>query len=256
MVCNASNREKLLKHFEAVRQSSGMELAIDDRTEATAMVALQGPKAIEKLAGAISPDIASMKRYTFQTFNVMLVDILVFRSGYTGEDGAEIVLPAKMASMAVRFFGGRADNPNSTIRPAGLGARDTLRLEAGMPLYGHELNEGIDPLSAGLSWAVDLEKDFIGVETLRTIAQRGPARRLVGLELEGKRIARQGTPIRGGAAIVGEVASGTLGPTVNKSIATAFVDTNFSAEGTELSADLKGTLNPAKAVKLPFYKRS
>ena len=125
-----------------------------------------------------------------------------------------------------------------------------------MPLYGHELNEGIDPISAGLSWAVDLSKEFIGAETLRVIAQRGPARRLVGLELSGKRIARQGTPIRSGAVIVGEVASGTLGPTVNKSIATAFVDTNFSADGLELAADLKGVLNPAKVVKLPFYKRS
>jgi aminomethyltransferase len=102
---------------------------------------------------------------------------------------------------------------------------------------------------------VDLTKDFTGVEALRVIQEKGPARKLVGLELEGKRIARQGTPIRSGEQIVGEVTSGTLSPTLGKSIAMAYVDSNFTAEGTQLQADLKGTLNAAKVVKLPFYKR-
>src|SRR6185436_10320926 len=133
----------------------------------------------------------------------------------------------------------KMDKPDATIKPAGLAARDTLRLEAGMPLYGHELTESIDPISAGLSWAVDLTKDFIGVEALRVINEKGPARKLVGLELEGKRIARQGTPIKSGEKIVGEVTSGTLSPTLGKSIAMAYVDTNFSNEGAELQADLK-----------------
>jgi aminomethyltransferase len=122
-------------------------------------------------------------------------------------------------------------------------------------LYGHELTESLDPISAGLGWAVDLTKDFTGVEALRVIQEKGPARKLVGLELEGKRIARQGTPIRSGEQIVGEVTSGTLSPTLGKSIAMAYVDSNFTAEGTQLQADLKGTLNAAKVVKLPFYKR-
>jgi len=148
------------------------------------------------------------------------------------------------------------DKPDATLKPAGLGARDTLRLEAAMPLYGHELNETMDPLSAGLGWAVDLKKDFVGVEKLREIAQAGPKRKLVGLELEGKRIARQGTPLVKEGAAVGEVTSGTLSPTLGKSIALAYVDANLTAEGTQLSADLKGTSNPAKVVKLPFYKRN
>ncbi len=187
---------------------------------------------------------------------MMMVKYTVFRSGYTGEDGVELIIPAKMAGMAIKMLAGKADKPDATIKPAGLGARDTLRLEAGMPLYGHELGETLDPLSAGLGWAVDLSKDFIGAAKLREIQKTGPARKLVGLELEGKRIGRQGTPIQKDGAVIGEITSGTLSPTLQKSIAMAYVDANLAAEGTQLSVDLKGTLNPAKVVKLPFYKRS
>jgi len=136
-----------------------------------------------------------------------------------------------------------------------LGARDTLRLEAGMALYGHELGETIDPLAAGLAWAVDMGgKDFVGAEALRSLMGKGLKRRLVGLELEGRRIARQGAPVNQGGRVVGEVSSGTFSPTLQKSIAMAFVDTSLG-EGAELEVDLKGTPNPAKVVKLPFYKR-
>ena len=158
--------------------------------------------------------------------------------------------------MAMKMLAGKMDKPDATLKPAGLGARDTLRLEAGMPLYGHELLETIDPISAGLGWAVDLTKDFVGVEKLREIAAAGPKRKLVGLELEGKRIARQGTPIVKDGAAVGEVTSGTLSPTLGKSIAMGYVDANLATEGTGFEIDMKGTLNPAKIVKLPFYKRS
>lgn len=186
----------------------------------------------------------------------MLMKFTCFRSGYTGEDGVELILPAKAASMAMKMLGGKFDKPDATIKPAGLGARDTLRIEAGMPLYGHELSESIDPLSAGLGWAVDLNKEFIGAAALRKIAETGPAKKLVGLELEGKRIARQGSPIKSDDKIVGEVTSGTLSPTLGKSIAMGFVEKDFAGEGTMLQVDLKGALNSAKVVKLPFYKRA
>jgi aminomethyltransferase len=124
-----------------------------------------------------------------------------------------------------------------------------------MPLYGHELTESIDPISAGLGWAVDLSKNFIGADALRKIAGEGPKRKLVGLELEGKRIARQGSPVVVDGQPVGEVTSGTLSPTLGKSIAMAFVDAARTAEGTHLAVDLKGSVVPAKIVKLPFYKR-
>jgi aminomethyltransferase len=258
MVCNASNREKLNKHFHQVRHDTGMDFDIADQTEGTVMVAIQGPKVIDRLAGLLPEEInlKQMKRYHFVSDSFMLIKFTVFRSGYTGEDGVEMILPAKAASMALKLLGGKFDKEGATIQPAGLGARDTLRLEAGMPLYGHELTEHTDPISAGLGWAVDLNKDFIGVETLRAIKERGPARKLVGLELDGKRIARQGMPVKNGEQIVGEITSGTFGPTVQKSIAMAYVDANLSSEGTQLAVDLKGTLNPAKIVKLPFYKRT
>jgi aminomethyltransferase len=256
IVCNASNRDKLVKYFHDVRHNENLDFDISDQTEGTAMVALQGPKVIERVADLLPVDVRAMKRYTFATDSVMLIKFTLFRSGYTGEDGVELVLPAKAAAMAMKMLGGKFDKPEATIQPAGLGARDTLRLEAAMPLYGHELTESIDPISAGLNWAVDLNKDFVGVDALRVIHEKGPARKLVGLELEGKRIARQGTPIKSGDKIVGEVTSGTLSPTLGKSIAMAYVDANYSTEGTELHADLKGTLNAARVVKLPFYKRN
>jgi len=256
LVCNAGNRERIVTYFTEQRKALGLDFDMVDNTESTGMVAIQGPKVIERMAG-ILPDelnLRDMKRYSMQSSSFMLIKFTVFRSGYTGEDGVELIIPAKMASMAIKLVG-RADHDGATIRPAGLGARDTLRLEAGMPLYGHELSETIDPISAGLSWAVDLNKEFIGVERLREVAAAGPKRKLVGLELEGKRIARQGTPITNDGKTVGEVTSGTLSPTLGKSIAMAFVDANLSAEGTQLVADLKGTPNAAKVVKLPFYKR-
>jgi aminomethyltransferase len=256
MVCNASNREKLVKHFNEVRRSSDLDFDMADQTESTAMVALQGPKVIDRVAGILPIDVKALKRYQFETGSFMLVKFSVFRSGYTGEDGVEVILPAKMAGMAMKALSGGMEKADATIKPAGLGARDTLRLEAGMPLYGHELDEATDPLSAGLGWAVDLKKDFIGAAALREIEKNGPKRKLVGLELEGRRIARQGTPIVVDGNVVGTATSGTFGPTVQKSIAMAYVDAAHSAEGTQVSADLKGTLNPAKVVKLPFYKRA
>jgi aminomethyltransferase len=258
VVCNSSNRDKLVRYFAAARQEhGGFDVQIDDRTESTAMVAVQGPKVIDKLAEVLPTDLKSMKKYSFANDEVMMTRYVVSRSGYTGEDGVEMILPAKAAPMAMKMLGdGRNDHEGSTIRPAGLGARDTLRLEAGMPLYGHELSETTDPLSAGLAWAVDMGgKDFVGAEALRELMGKGLKRRLVGLELEGRRIARQGAPVTRRGRPVGEVTSGTFSPTLQKSIAMAFVDTALG-EGTELEVDLKGTANPAKVVKLPFYKRT
>jgi aminomethyltransferase len=256
MVCNASNRAKLVKYFGDFRRSAGMDFDMADHTEATGMVAIQGPKVIERLAEALPIDLRAIKRYHFESANAVFFKVTVFRSGYTGEDGVEVVLPAKAAPMAVQMLAGASTKPDATIKPAGLGARDTLRMEAAMPLYGHELSETLDPLSAGLGWAVDLTKDFVGAVALREIQQTGPKRKLVGLELEGKRIARQGTPLKIDEKLIGEVTSGTFSPTLGKSIAMAYVEANNAAEGTQLNADLKGTANPAKIVKLPFYKRA
>ncbi|MGE5607770.1 MAG: glycine cleavage system aminomethyltransferase GcvT [Bacillota bacterium] len=256
VVCNASNRDKLVNYFAEIRNGEGFDFELADHTEATAMVAIQGPKVIDHLAPELPIDLRSLGRYHFESADLMLAKLMVFRSGYTGEDGVEIIMPTKLASNLIPLLADHMGQPDAVVKPAGLGARDTLRMEAGMPLYGHELTDAVDPLSAGLGWAVDLTKEFIGVEVLRSIKQHGPKRKLVGLELEGKRIARQHTPILANQTLVGEVTSGTFSPTLQKSIAMAYVDATHAGEGTVLAADLRGVAIPAKIVKLPFYKRT
>jgi aminomethyltransferase len=255
IICNASNREKIVRHLSSVAES-GFEVTVEDRTESTAMVAIQGPKVIDELSSVLGMELRSIRRWGFENGRHLMSAFTVFRSGYTGEDGVEIILSAQAATAALKSLSSGLCQTDSIIRPAGLGARDTLRLEAAMPLYGHELGEGADPLSAGLEWAVDLQKDFIGVEPLRVIAKNGPARKLVGLELSGQRIARQGSPVLNQTVRVGEVTSGTLSPTLQKSIAMAYVDAHHANPGTELIVDLRGANQSAKIVPLPFYKRN
>ncbi len=254
MVVNAGNREKIVKHFHDVRSAEDLDFDLADNTESTAMIALQGPKVIERISAHLEA-VANLKRYEFvsDTF-MMLVKYTVSRTGYTGEDGVEIILSSKMAPMALKALAGKIDRPDATLKLAGLGARDTLRLEAGMPLYGHELSEEIDPISAGLGWAVVLDKSFIGSDALKKIATDGPKQKLVGLRLEGRRIARQGAIVKcpNGDGIV---TSGTFSPTLQQSIAMAYVPSPDAAEGTVLSIDIKGEIIPVTVVKLPFYKK-
>lgn len=254
MVVNASNREKILRHFHTVRQDQNLDFDLADNTESTAMIALQGPKVIERISEHLE-EVANLKRYEFTTGSyMMLVKYTVSRTGYTGEDGVEVILSSKMAPMVMKALAGKFDRPDATLKPAGLGARDTLRLEAGMPLYGHELSEQIDPISAGLEWAISWDKSFIGSEALKQIQQRGPIQKLVGLELQSRRIARQSTVVKTPCG-EGRVTSGTFSPTLQKSIAMAYVPSSDSALGTLVSLDLKGETVPAKVVPLPFYKR-
>jgi aminomethyltransferase len=259
MVCNASNRAKLLAWFDkqiaAFTAAGGGSVDIEDETEKTAMVAIQGPKAVEFLDQFLPDPLSSIKRYHFaQMRYMMLVQLTVFRSGYTGEDGAEIVCGNSAAAMAVNFLL-KGEKDHEVIRPAGLGARDTLRLEAGMPLYGHELSEDIDPLSAGLNWAVDLTKDFIGAPALRAIAAGELKQKLVGLFIEGPRAARQGMNVLKDGQIVGTVTSGAMSPTLKRPIAMAYVQAPLAAPGTPLAIDLRGTSINATVTPLPFYKR-
>ena len=256
MVVNASNRDKALTHFHAVRKAKNFDFDLADNTESTSMIALQGPKVIEKVSEHLEA-VKELKRYQFVSDSFMMImKYTVSRTGYTGEDGVEIILPAKMAGMAMKMLAGKFDKPDATLKPAGLGARDTLRLEAGMPLYGHELNEEIDPISAGLGWAVVLTKPFIGSDALNKIAAEGPKQKLVGIELASRRIARQGSAIAGETGGTGIVTSGTFSPTLQKSIAMAYVDSALAEVGTKLNVDVKGEANAATVVPLPFYKRA
>lgn len=254
IVCNASNRDKIVAWLK--RHISGTDVQLFDETISTAMLACQGPKTIELAKEIAGTDLSSLKRYHFRVRELGPVSIITYRSGYTGEDGIEVVIPAVMAALLVPRLLGTPQQPNPVIRPAGLGARDTLRIEAGMPLYGHELGEEVDSLTAGQAWAVDLSKDFIGVEPMRQLQERGLPRKLVGLELDGQRIARQHYKVRRGDCAVGEVTSGTLSPTLGKSIAMAFVRSEDAADGTALEVELSGKRIPARIVRLPFYKRA
>lgn len=253
MVCNASNRERILDWLR--QHASGHDVQIEDVTESTLMVAVQGPEVLPRLSEKLPLPVADLKRYRFLAGAYMGIPYTVFRSGYTGEDGVEMILPANTAGLIGGWLAGQA-GADTWLRPAGLGARDTLRLEAGMPLYGHELHEQVDSLSAGLAWCVDLNKDFVGADALRRIAQEGPARRLVGLELAGRRIARQGAVVQSGGQSVGEVTSGTFSPTLQRSIAMAYVRADCAEPGTALEIGLSGQAAEAVVVKLPFYKRS
>jgi len=253
IVCNAANREKIVAWLNGHREGKAVEMV--DETLATAMVALQGPKTLEIAQDLVDEDLASIKRYRCKAFNILGMPITVFRSGYTGEDGYEVVVPAGLTQMLLPRLLGTKDSPHPVIKPAGLAARDTLRLEAGMPLYGQELSEDWDSLTGGQSWCVDLSKDFIGAEAMRKLQERGLPRTLVGLELEGRRIARHHFAVQHDGKEIGQVTSGTLSPTLGKSIAMALVASEHSAEGTGLEVVAGSKRLAARIVKLPFYKR-
>ncbi|MBK7405297.1 MAG: glycine cleavage system aminomethyltransferase GcvT [Phycisphaerales bacterium] len=263
VVVNASNREKLLGHFEQVRAADDLKVKIEDQTVGTAMIAVQGPKVMD-LVSKFSKEIPSLKRYRFAIKNLLVMKIVVSRTGYTGEDGIEAILPASAVNMAIKLILKDVDMTaaQALIKPAGLGARDTLRMEAAMPLYGHELGEDINALACGVDFAITLDKHnqergerFIGQDALeKTAAEGGPARRLFGVALEGKRTARQGNPILVGGAPVGVVTSGCLSPTLGHAIAMGFIDAGRVEPGSSVELDTgRGTL-PGRVVPMPFYK--
>ncbi|MGH7133238.1 MAG: glycine cleavage system aminomethyltransferase GcvT [Phycisphaerales bacterium] len=264
VVVNASNREKLWKHFNAAKEQGALKVNLDDQTAKTAMVAIQGPKVIEFI-GKFSREIPTLKRYTFAVKNLMVIKLVVSRTGYTGEDGVEVILPAMMIDMAMKLLlkDINLEAPDALIKPAGLGARDTLRLEAGMPLYGHELTEETNPLATGLDFAIAIDKDqdergeaFIGSEALKKSRDSGgPTQKLIGLALPGPRAARQGMTIMSGGTAVGLVTSGGPSPTLGYPIAMGYVKKDFAAPDTQLQIDTggKGILD-AKVVPIPFYK--
>ena len=260
MVCNASNRAKLVKHFEAVK--GDMAFKMEDRTESTSMVALQGPKAMDLIA-QFSKEIPTLKRYRFTEKSLLVVKLLVSRTGYTGEDGVEIILGSAMAKLAMGMFLKDMGKADGVVKPCGLGARDSLRLEAGMPLYGHEISETIDPLTAGLDFAIKLDKGagderegrFIGQDALQAIAAAGgPKRKLVGLLVDGRRSPRQGMKVMEGDRVVGEVTSGCLSPTLDRPIAMAIVDRAVAESKPSLSVDLGRERAGASITPMPFIK--
>jgi aminomethyltransferase len=246
-VINASNREKIMSWLE--KHLAG-DVQIQDQTFDTTMVAVQGPRSVELVAGMFAADVSGLKYYYATPTRYKDKGCVVSRTGYTGEDGFEVMVPNALGLALWEELIAKG------AVPCGLGARDTLRLEAAMPLYGHELNEQTDPIHAGLSWAVKLDKgEFIGREALRkaTTDTTGPVR--VGVEIDGKRAAREGCPITAAPGAVGTVTSGSLCPWLDKSLAMGYVNPQFAAPGTKLFVDVRGSQLPATVVPLPFYTR-
>jgi aminomethyltransferase len=254
VVANASNAPVVSD--ELAHRLNGWRAVLDDRSLATSLVAIQGPKAASILGPLTDVDLAGLRYYAIAEGTVAGIPALVARTGYTGEDGFEVFVdwdrgPEIWNALAEA---GKRDN----VLAAGLGARDTLRLEAGMPLYGNELDRATNPFDAGLGRVVKLEKpgDFVGREALARVASDGPAKQLVGLSITGRGIARHGYPVLAGERRTGVVTSGTHSPTLGRPIAMAYVAPGDAEPGTILAVEVREQPVSAEVVPLPFYKRT
>lgn len=263
MVCNAANRAAVIDQIQRVAARVAPQARLVDRTADTVMVAIQGPRALEivrDLANdpAQAEALTNLKSYGCLRATLAGIPLLASRTGYTGEDGFELIAPAEVSVTLWEAI--LTAGATRGVMPCGLGARDTLRFEAAMPLHGHELGTDITPYESGVAWAVKLDKpaEFVGKAACRAAAA-SPRFVRVGLELGGKRIARQAYPVHAANApdgpAIGKVTSGTFAPTLERSLAMAFVPLDHAAVGTEVVVDLRGKPEPARVVPLPFYKR-
>lgn len=250
IIFNAGNRDKDLAWF--TQHLTGFEATLTDVSDETALIAVQGPKALALLGETI----AALPRFGIGETHFAGIAITACRTGYTGEDGAELICTA--ADSAVLW----AALVEAGALPCGLGARDALRLEAALPLYGHEMDETVNPYEARLGWVVKLDKaaNFLGKAVLEAVKSSGPTRKCVGITLEGKGIPREGyhlfapsAPDNGGTR-VGHITSGTFSPTVAKGIAMARVESAYAKLGTILEVEIRGARHAAVVTALPFYK--
>ena len=243
---NASNTDRVTGAIESIAMTlDGALVEAGDVTSERAILAVQGPTARTLLA-SVDPALASVERFCVARVEWQGTPLVVAGTGYTGEDGVEIAVPASHAAQLWNAL------LAAGIAPAGLGARDTLRLEAGLPLHGHELGEGITSFQAGLGWAVRFEKgSFLGCEALRAEQEAGISRKLVGLTTEGRRPPREGSAVLRDGHVVGEVTSGNYSPELGHGIALAFVPPETQV-GDVLSIDVRGSLLEARVVKPPF----
>jgi aminomethyltransferase len=255
VVCNASNHDKIAAHFG---KAAVGHCDFEDQTLATALVAVQGPRAFEVLA-RLGDEAAACERlgsFHLREARVAGVACTVARTGYTGEDGVEVFARAEEAPGLWRALL-EAGRPFG-IRPAGLGCRDTLRLEARLSLYGNDIDETTNPLEAGLGWIVKLDKgDFLGRAALLEVKKQGLARRLAGFEMTGRGIARHGYPLLDAAGKpVGVCTSGSPSPTLGKNIGLGYLPVEMTKIGTAFQVDCRGKAVGAVVVKTPFYKRA
>ncbi|WP_327288578.1 glycine cleavage system aminomethyltransferase GcvT [Streptomyces sp. NBC_01198] len=258
IVANASNAQTVLDTVSL--RAVDFDAQVTDDRDAYALLAVQGPAAPGILKALTDADLDGLRYYAGLPGTVAGVSALIARTGYTGEDGFELFVdPADAEQLWQELL---AAGAGDGLVPCGLSCRDTLRLEAGMPLYGHELTAKVTPFDAGLGRVVKFDKpgDFVGREALTAAAARAadvPPRKLVGLVAEGRRVPRAGFPVTDASgAVIGEVTSGAPSPTLGVPIAMAYVDTAHAAPGTEgVAVDIRGSREPYRVVALPFYQR-
>jgi aminomethyltransferase len=255
VVCNASNRDKMVAVFTAAAKG---RCEMEDASDRTALFALQGPKAlaVAAKAGGDGPALAEMKSFSVRGAMLSGVKTLVARTGYTGEDGLEIFCAASDAPAVWRALLNAGKDLG--IAPVGLAARDTLRLEARLSLYGNDIDETTNPIEAGLAWTVKLDKPaFVGKEALAAIKAAGVKRKMVGFEMMGRGIARHGYALLDMAgANIGVCTSGSPAPTLDKNIGMGYVAVGHDAVGSKIQVDCRGKAIEAVVVATPFYKRA
>ncbi|MGC9975541.1 MAG: glycine cleavage system aminomethyltransferase GcvT [Syntrophales bacterium] len=254
VVTNAGTKDKDYSWVEMQRRVKGLsDVEVIDNSGQTGKIDLQGPLSQAILQNLASDDLAPLTYYHAKDTKVMDIPALVSRSGYTGEDGFEIYTDSrrigelwdKLLEIGAPFG----------LKPVGLGARDTLRLEAGMMLYGTDMDETITPLEVVYGWVTSLEKDFVGSSALKKLKEKGLSRKLVGFEMEERGIARHGYKVFKDGTEVGVVTSGTYAPTVQKAVGLAFVPMLYSRPGTDILIQIRDNRARARIVELPFYRR-
>jgi aminomethyltransferase len=248
---NAANVTKDVSWIRS-QQIPGVE--INDASERMGMIALQGPLSAKVLT-KLKVDLRGVERFMTREIRLGEISFLLSRTGYTGEDGFEFFVPwDQTKALWEKLF---ETGQEFGMAPIGLGARDTLRLEMGYVLYGHELNEAISPLEAGLNWVIAWEKgDFIGRQALVEQRERGISRKLVGLKMEENGIPREGMAIHGGGHEIGRVCSGTMSPVLKQGIATALVEKKLIPASGEIFVDIRGKMKKAKIIRAPFIHKN
>jgi aminomethyltransferase len=255
VVCNAANHDADVAHLRDLLRRSGLAAELDDRSDRTGLVAPQGPRAQDLLATLTDADLPALGYYHATRGTVAGIDCLIARTGYTGEDGFELFCEANRTQEL--WDAVRAAGEPFGLAPCGLGSRDILRLEAGMPLYGNELDREHNPYEANMGRVVKLDKgDFVGREALAEVERTGPQRRLVGLVMRDNAIARHGYPVEAPGGATGVVTSGGPSPTLDERIAMAYLPAEAAAIGGEVEVMVRDRAYRAEQVKLPFYRRS
>ncbi len=250
LIVNASNRVRVVAHLGELRERGAIDATLQDDTFDLALLGIQGPESEAILQPMVDVDLPSLRYYHAVDGRMREgnTPVTVSRTGYTGEDGFELMLSS---TAALKIWDRLLEDPR--VKATGLGARDTLRLEAGMPLYGHELNEDVSPYEAGLKRVVRLDKGkFVGSNALAAQSDGEPARRLVGIDFDSGAVPRAEFPVNQNGKPVGQVTSGTFSPSLKHPIAMAYVASTAAAPGAELTVTIRGSEAPARVVKLPF----